>query len=146
MEYDFLPILLNSNDQTVISEILEYNEYSRQFGLILTAEEAARLTVQRNLCLNNVGRVELSSSIVGKIISGFSSSPFISRHNYLEALEELVEIFYYFKNETLDMVGDDDLIDWMQKSFNTVCQGSLDLLRNRELEKLAHQLREGGER
>jgi len=58
-------------------------------------------------------------------------------------LNELIEIFYYFKNETLDQISDDELISLMKKYFDQSCQGSVELLQNRELVALAHNIRYG---
>ncbi len=49
------------------------------------------------------------------------------------------------KNETLDLIPDDELIGLMRDYFETRCQGSIDLLLNRELEQLARNLRYGVE-
>ena len=51
--------------------------------------------------------------------------------------------FYYFKNETLDEIDDDDLIAFMKSSFDKTCQGSMDLLQTRDLEILARKIRFG---
>jgi hypothetical protein len=64
-------------------------------------------------------------------------------HNYTRTIHELLEIFYYYKNETLDIVSDDDLIKYMKTAFDGICQGSLDLLKGRELARLARNLRFG---
>ena len=71
----------------------------------------------------------------------FSSSPYVSPDNYLETLHELIEIFYYFKNETLDLISDDNLIRFMKKCFDGRCGGSLEILRSRDLEEMARSIR-----
>ena len=60
--------------------------------------------------------------------------------NYEKTLHELIEIFYYYKNETLDLMNDEDLIKYMKKAFNGVCKGSLELLSGRELYNLAYNI------
>jgi hypothetical protein len=64
-------------------------------------------------------------------------------HNYAETLHELIEMFYYYKNETLDLMSDEDLIKFMKGSFDGKCQGSLELLSGRELANMARNLRYG---
>jgi hypothetical protein len=91
----------------------------------------------------DTGRVEFGGGIVDKVILMFCDSPYISMHNYEETLHELIEIFYYYKNEALDLIGDDELIKYMKTAFNGICQGSLDLLAGRELYNLARGLRFG---
>ena len=64
-------------------------------------------------------------------------------HNYEETLYELLEIFYYYKNETLDLIGDDYLVKYMKSAFDGIWQGSLELLSGRELYMSARNLRYG---
>jgi len=45
------------------------------------------------------------------------------------------------KNETEDSIGDDELISLMQESFNHSCEGSIELLKNRELALFARNMR-----
>ncbi|WP_279230461.1 DUF6323 family protein [Clostridium thermarum] len=41
------------------------------------------------------GRIEFGSGVIGKIIMEFCDSPYISKHNYVEILNELIDIFLY---------------------------------------------------
>lgn len=45
------------------------------------------------------------------------------------------QLYYLIKDETLDLISDEDLIKFMKETFNGVCQGSLELLSGRELAK-----------
>lgn len=78
--------------------------------------------------LNKTSRIELGNGVTGKLIDAFCSSPYISQQNYEETLHELRALFYEYKNETLEGVSDDELIDYMQYTFNGECSGSLELL------------------
>lgn len=124
-----------------ISEILKTNKESRKYGLALSPAEAYELIEARNRSIQNHGRVELGIEAVKKIITAFCNSPFISPEDYALTLNELIEIFYYMKNQTDDKIGDDELISIMQEFFNTSCHGSLELLKNRELALFAQDLR-----
>ena len=55
----------------------------------------------------------------------------------------MLETFYYYKNETLDLISDDDLIGFMKERFNGQNQGSIELLSGRELANLAGLIRCG---
>ena len=125
------------------SEVVKCNDYTRRFGLILTQTQAIELVEARALALSDNGRIEFGGGVIDKIIKAFCVSPYISMHNYMETLHELIEIFYYYKNETMDLLSDDDLIKMMKSSFDGVCQGSLDLLSGRELYRAAKNLRFG---
>jgi len=126
-----------------VNDILKCNEFTLNYGLILTQEEAVALVEVRNHSLRASGRIEFGGGIITKIIDVFYDSPYISKHNYTEVIQELVETFYFYKNETLDLMDDDDLIAFMKRSFDDSCKGSLDLLSGRELAKMAHNLRYG---
>lgn len=126
-----------------VSEILRCNEMTGQYALALTEQQAVELVEARSYSLKNTGRIEFGGGVIDKIIQEFCDSPYISQHNYTQTLHELIEIFYYYKNETLDLMADDDLIKFMKKCFDGRCQGSLDLLRHRELEKMARRIRYG---
>ena len=97
----------------------------------------------RFIALSENGRIEFGGGVIDKIIKEFCDSPYISMHNYTQTIHELLEIFYYYKNETLDLVSDDDMIMHMKTAFDGTCQGSLDLLSWRELDRFARNLRSG---
>jgi hypothetical protein len=126
-----------------VSEIIKCNDVTSRFGLALTENQAKALVQTRTTALNENGRIEFGSGIINKIIYEFCDSPYISERNYEKTLHELIEIFYYYKNETLDLISDEDLIKYMKKAFDGVCKGSLELLSGRELYNLAHNLRCG---
>ncbi|MCE5195533.1 MAG: DUF6323 family protein [Negativicutes bacterium] len=126
-----------------VNEILGLNQVTRQYGLTLSQSQAVELVETRALALRQTGRIEIGGGVIDKMISAFADSPFLTSYNYAETLNDFIELFYYFKNETLEQVSDDDLIRYMSKAFNGVCQGSLELLAGRELVRMAHNIRFG---
>jgi len=130
-------------EKQAVSEVLLCNNITADYSLVLSEEQALELVETRSYSLKNVGRVEFGGGIIEKVILTFADSPYISQYRYAEFLNELVEIFYYFKNETLDLMSDDDLINYMKKYFDGVCQGSLNQLKDRELERMAKNVRLG---
>ncbi len=141
MPFELMPQMGALMTGQAIEEILGCNEYTQQYGLSLTGAEAHELIVARNTALNTTGRIEFRGGAVKKIILAFCDSPYLTQGNYCETLMELIDLFYNFKNETMDAVGDDELIEAM-KAFDGMCRGSLDLL-HRELERLARRIRMG---
>ena len=137
---NFSPTLIQKQ---AVAELEKCNEFTARFGVVLSHNDAVELVETRALALKSNGRIEFGGGIIEKIIRQFCDSPYVSRHNYVETLHDLTETFYYYKNETLDLLSDDDLIIFMKNSFNGVCQGSLDLLAGRELANLARNLRFG---
>ncbi len=130
-------------EKQAVSDVLLCNNITADYALVLSEEQALELVETRSDSLKNVGRVEFGGGIIEKVILTFADSPYISQHYYAEIINDLVEIFYYFKNETLDLMSDDDLIGTMKKYFDGVCQGSLDQLKFRELERMAKNVRLG---
>ena len=132
-------------ERDAAAEIEKCNSFTSRFNLLLSHQDALELVETKNYALRFNGRLEFGGEVIEKIIRKFCSSPFLSRHNYAETLHELIEIFYFFKNDTLDLLSDEELIEQMKNSFDGVCQGSLELLAGRELEKSARNLRYGYE-
>jgi hypothetical protein len=130
-------------NKLAITEIINCNEITLRYGLMLSQEEAQELVETRAEALSRNGRMEFAGGIINKLIIEFCDSPFLSQSNYAATLNELIETFYYFKNETLDEISDDELISLMKKYFDQKCQGSVELLQNRELESLARNIRYG---
>ena len=123
--------------------LLRLNEVTEEYGLKLTRQQVAELLHTRDSSLKVTGRIEVGPGAVEKIVKAFCDCPYLWRQNYAETLNDLVEIFYYMKNETLDEVGDDDLIALMRDYFENSCGGSIELLEGRELEQLARNIRFG---
>lgn len=122
---------------------MKCNDLTVKFGLVLTEAQALALVETRSFVLKKNGRIEFGGGVIDEIINEFCDSPYLSMHNYEETLHELLETFYYYKNETLDLMSDDDLIKYMKNAFDGICQGSLELLSGLELYKLARNLRYG---
>ena len=143
MSFELIPFSSGFVQKQAVGEVIKCNEYTARFGLVLTPAQALELVETRAIALSENGRIEFGGGVIDKIIKEFCDSPYISMHNYTQTIHELLEIFYYYKNETLDLVSDDELIKYMKTAFDDICQGSLDLLSGRELDRLARNLRSG---
>jgi hypothetical protein len=130
-------------NKLAITEIVNCNKITSRYGLILSQADALELVATRSEALSNYGRIEFTGGIISKLILRFSNSPFLTKYNFVTTLNDLIETFYYFKNEALDEISDDELISTMKKYFDHRCQGSIELLQNRELEILARNVRYG---
>ncbi|MBE9915452.1 hypothetical protein G8C92_15635 [Paenibacillus donghaensis] len=129
-----------SMQEQVVNELLELNEKTKAYGLVLTPQEVELMLAARGQVLHSYGRVELSIEVTKELIEVFSASAFIQQEDYSDTLNELHEIFYDLKNETEDSIGDWKLIHKMKEIFEEDCEGSLDLLRSR-LEEYAGMFR-----
>jgi len=143
MPFEIMNVFSSLTQKQAVDEIVKCNDYTYRFGLTLSHLDAIELVKVRTLSLKSHGRVEFGGGVIEKIIKEFCDSPYISMHNYVETLHELIEIFYFYKNETLDLISDDELIKFMKNFFDGKCQGSLELLSGRELYKMARNLRYG---
>jgi hypothetical protein len=144
MAVNHLSRLLNSLELSVrephVIELLELNEKTKRFGLMLAPDDIRRLMAARHQVLRHYGRLELGIEATKEMIEAFSESPYISQDHYLSTLCELQEMFYDLKNETEDRIGDLELIGIMKELFDHECAGSLELLRGR-LEAFAADFR-----
>jgi hypothetical protein len=129
--------------QHALNDIMKCNDFTVNYGLILTEQQAVELVETRIVALSANGRIEFGGGVINRLINMFCDSPFITMHNYSMTMHELIEMFYYYKNETLDLLGDDELIRYMKLYFDGTCQGSLELLSGRELARLARNIRSG---
>jgi hypothetical protein len=143
LSFELIPFASGLIQKQAVGEVIKCNDYTERFGLALTQAQAIELVETRSLSLRDNGRIEFGGGVIDKIIKEFCDSPYISMDNYAQTLHELIETFYYYKNETLDLISDDDLIKFMKSAFDGICQGSLDLLSSRELYRLAKNLRYG---
>lgn len=126
-------------------ELRELNDLTAQFGLYLSEEQIQSLVERRFGALKDTGRIEFGEGILKKLVCAFCDSPYISRENYEDTIIELQDSFYYFKNESNDLIPDDELIEFMKRNFNGKAQGSLDYLAGTSLEDLCRNTRYGYE-
>jgi hypothetical protein len=95
----------------------------------------------RKEALERNGRIEFGGGVIQKIIIEFADSHYLYQDVYLNTLMELQECFYYFKNESLEGLSDDELIHMMKKYFDDVCQGSIEFLKTTMLENYCRDVR-----
>ena len=124
-----------------VESLLECNAATAAYGLQLTPAQVQALLDTRSGALRKPGRVELGGGTLEQLILTFCDSPYLTRDNYEEALHTLVDLFYYFKNETEDRVGDAALLTYMKRAFDGQCRGSLELLAGTALPEMARKLR-----
>ncbi|MBO5623769.1 MAG: hypothetical protein J5959_19310 [Butyrivibrio sp.] len=88
-------------------------------------------------------RVEFGDSISPKLIRAFADSSFINQEDYAEIIVRLQEIFFLYKNESMDMVTDDELLEIMKNAFENESGGDLEYLEGTALEAFARSVRAG---
>ena len=135
--------ILNIKKKQLIMNIKKCNELTIKFGVSLSDEVIERLINKRFEALKNTGRIEFDEGILKKLIEAFCDSPYIMQNNYEETLEELQDIFYFFKGEAMEQISDDELIEFMKRDFDGKCQGSIEYLSGTSLEELCRGTRYG---
>lgn len=127
----------------MLQKILDCTQYTEKFGIIIKEQDVKMLLKDRKSILMEQERIEFGESILPKLIYTFCDSPFIYQDNFLETIEILQEIFYIYKNESLDELSDDELLTYMKEHFNSDCQGSLEYLEETCLEEFCRKIRGG---
>ena len=136
--------LLKLGGQNQIEKMLKLNEQTAAFGLVLSKEDAKVLATKRRDTLKEQQRVEFGEGILPKLIFAFCDSCYIDQNNYVETIGRLQEIFYQYKNETMDELSDDELLESMREAFDGECEGSLEFLEETAMERIARKLRKRG--
>jgi hypothetical protein len=124
-------------------ELRECNEFTQRYGLSLSEQQIHGLVEKRFEALKDTGRIEFGKGILKKLIYEFCDSPYIIQENYEDTILELLDSFYYFKNESMDLISDDELMTFMKEHFDTICEGSLEYLNGTTLEELCRNTRYG---
>lgn len=129
--------------QTQVKEVLARNQDTEKFGLALSEKEARLLVAERGEVLKKERRVEFGAGILPKLIDTFCDSAYITQDSYCDTLVRLQEIFFLYKNEMLDEITDDELLEFMKEQFEGVCYGDLDYLEGTCLDIFAQAIRAG---
>ena len=141
MAFDLIGFQSGGMTRYAVQNIVKCNDFTEQYGLVLTQRQAAALQETRMAALQKSGRVELGGGVVEKLIYAFCDSPYLTKESYESVLHTLTEVFYYYKNEMLDRVTDDELIRLMRKYFDRY--GSTEWLIGTALERMAQNIRAG---
>ncbi|MCE5189981.1 MAG: DUF6323 family protein [Eubacteriales bacterium] len=133
---------LSVREQKMRIELDACNARSAIFGLTLSERGMREVTHQRERALADHGRVELGRSVLPALIEGFCDSPFLLQEEYEGTLLELLDAFYYFKNECGEQLTDDELIAAMRERYDAY-DGSTDAVIGTSLEALCRARRLG---
>lgn len=143
MEYEIFRHMQELQTRKEMARILSCNEKTQEFGLTLTDDEAGQLVECRNETLREQKRVEFGESILPELIMAFCDSAYLEEDDYAATLMELQEVFFLFKNESMDYVTDHELLTFMREQFDDVCYGSVEYLESTCLERFSRAVRAG---
>ena len=134
-------LLVMLSGQKQMELLRKTTQYTKNFGLCLSEEQMQELMVTHMECLKEQQRIEFGGGITDKLIFAFCDSDYIYQDNYVETIQRLQQIFYLYKNESMDEMTDDELLHVMREAFEGPCQGSLEYLEETYLEKFAREIR-----
>jgi len=75
-------------------------------------------------------------------VLAFSSSVYVSQSSFVQTVLELQDLFYLFKNESEELIPDDDLIQTMRLLYDDVAQGDMERLTEALFDALGRHVRE----
>jgi len=127
---------------SAVRELESCNREIQRYGLSLTTGDIHALVAGRRESLGSSDRVEFGGGVVKQIVLAFAASPFVSQENFVPTVLELQELFYDFKNESLEQIPDDDLITKMRSLFDEPSEGDLAYLAEALFDGLARHVRE----
>lgn len=123
--------IIKNESQKGICKIIECNEYLKKYGLEITNEDVKTIIEKREIALKKSGRLETNFDVVSVLIREFCDSPYISKENFIETINELMEAFYYYKTETKNKISDEGLIKFMRENYDKTANGDVSyLVRN----------------
>jgi len=125
-------ILSSIQNKSIIvakNELLKINDKSSAYGLILTPEDVEEIIKSRGYSLKNYGRIDLNMDVTKKLINRIYTSQYTDKDDYVEIINDLQDIFYYLKNETLDEISDNEIIDIIVEFYEKT-SGRIDNIQN----------------
>lgn len=136
MDENFEMIRANKNLELEVNKLLECNRYLEEYNLHLTKDDVIVILSNRKETLKANGRIEFGKWAIEEIIKEFCDSPYLSEDSIVDVLNELLNIFYHYKNVTKDLVTDEEFIKFMKKYFDGDAHGDLEILRDVYMEKM----------
>lgn len=134
-----------SNPITVLEKktdrLLQTNEEAQKYNLCLSQKEAEMVAKTESEAIKAQERIEIGESAAARIADKFMQSTFVSKENYADTLCVLTELFYTVKNESLDVLSDEEVIDVMFEYYEKYSCGSIELLSGRDLGEMCRKVR-----
>ena len=123
-------------------ELESCNQVTQRYGLSLSMQDVQTLVAARLEALQTSERVEFGGGVARELVLGFCGSPYVSQATFVGVIMELQELFYEFKNESLEQIPDDELIKTMRTLYDDVAAGDVGRLSEALLDGLGRHVRE----
>lgn len=105
------------------SQLMLCNDYTEVYGLQLSEDQVTELVEYQSDALLRHKRFEFAGGILEQLVRGICTSSWVHQDNYLETLEELLDVFYEFRNLRGPEVGDQEILDLIVERFEDFSQG-----------------------
>jgi hypothetical protein len=125
-----------------VRELESVNPAIERYGLSLSPTDVQALVAGRAQALHQTERVEFGGGVTKELVLAFAGSPCVSQDTFAQQILELQDIFYEFKNESLEQVPDDELIGEMRSLFDDVARGDMEYLGEALFDGLGRHIRE----
>ncbi len=125
-----------------VHELESCNTAIERHGLLLSLADIQALVVGRGEALRETERVEFGDGATKELVLAFAGSPHVSQLTFAQQILELQDLFYEFKNESLDQVPDDELVGKMRSLFDDVAKGDMEYLAEALFDGLGRHIRE----
>lgn len=119
-------------------QLLELNKYISK-DIVLTKENVLALINNKNSALKEIGRIDITNSILENIILTFTDSSFIDKNNYMYIFLSLTEIFLCYENIFSKKISSEELLKYLKDEFEKN-EGSIELISTISLERLQDKL------
>lgn len=123
-----LQAIIDKQKVLAFTQLKTCNDMTIKYGLLLSDQQINDLIEGRYNALADNDRIEFGDGILKNLITAFCDSVYINQQNYFDTIFSLQELFYYFKNESMESVSDDELVELLKFNFDCVCQGSAEYL------------------
>ena len=135
--------LIAPQQGAVQSALLQANEHTAGYGLVLTQAQALEIAEAYCTSLMENRIVEVGCGGITKLLEAFAASCYVFPENYAAVIREMTEAFYYVKREVPIEINDNAVIAAMVDFFDNVSHGSMELFIGRDLEILIGYIASG---
>lgn len=119
-------------------QLLELNKYLTK-DIVLTKENVLELITNKNSLLKEIGRIDLTNSILENIILTFTDSSFIDKNNYMDNFLSLTKIFLYYEKTFSKKLSSEEILKYLKDEFEKN-EGSIELISTISLERLQDKI------
>lgn len=134
-----------SQEFNSIDKIFKLNDILRDYNLVLDVEDIKDIINSKNNTLRSQGRIELNLNVIESIIKELGKSPYINQENFVETVNDMYAVFHHVKNRTSDLLCDKDVLKAIMFFYNSVYNGSMELVMGKGTEKIINNFKHNKE-